>query len=970
MSKIEVRASHLPETLIQVSNTTIHPRGSHLELFLLIIVMTSLVSPSGSSSTASSLATHLARQTDRLCRYKSHFHFLSTCIDQHLTPKGMRLNFGFDALPKSDVLVKTISRTIEAAERDILMTCRDNYSILADNEVLKFNQTLLDLQQTTDFYHLESILKHRRHVFLATKKKYAKIKGKKMASLREKNHTPMAKQTADPQQEDPRHYVKTKRCRRFYRRRTSHSLPPTNVVNLSKVSLTPEQLQVLALGPKFCPTPLTHNKQQLVEDVEEGCRRVRLKEMFFHEDTQPTNRSPPKFYKKTFYQPPPGRDKMLDLYCDNLKTRVLTYNTRTDARRLKDNLNKPRRQALQELRSHVNERTIRISTADKGGSVVVQDIHNYITEATRQLDNTQHYTQVTKDPTKQIAKHSNDIVEELYSNNLIDSNTQKWALTDVKNCRPQQFYTLPKIHKTLNNPPGRPIVSGIGGPTEKLSKLMDHWLQNFVSELPSHIKDSTHMLQIISQWNIKYGPFPSNTRLVTIDVVSLYTNIPHQEVETTLRHFLTQAHPHNTPPAHTLIDIAKHILTNNFFHFEGKIYKQISGTAMGTPMAPAIANLFMGLLEENLLSQAPTPIQTDLWRRFIDDIFLLWTGEDTDLQTLCTHINSFHPSIKFTVQSSPTHISFLDISVKLVNGYLETDMHYKPTDSHAYLHYSSCHPKHCKTNIPYSLFLRARRLCSLPSDFNYRCTQIQEFLINRGYPPKTVHEAMNRVKMTPRLEALKYTPKHTDDRTPFIITHNPRNPPLHQWLREGQHTLQSSSRMQRAMPLMPVVGERNARTLSTILMPSVLPPNTPRDQQPGSHKCDKTCVICREHLINATTFSSDTTSETFTIRHFMTCTSTNIIYLLFCRKCQGAQYIGETQNTLKTRFYLHRSHITKNTGTHVTQHFNSDNHTLQDMQCLPIEQVHSYHHHTRHRREQFWIQKLKTSHPFGLNTLE
>ena len=71
---------------------------------------------------------------------------------------------------------------------------------------------------------------------------------------------------------------------------------------------------------------------------------------------------------------------------------------------------------------------------------------------------------------------------------------------------------LPKIHKTLTNPPGRPIVSGCGGPTENLSKLIDDWLLPIVTQLPSHVKDTTNMLNIIEDWNINCGLFPSHTK--------------------------------------------------------------------------------------------------------------------------------------------------------------------------------------------------------------------------------------------------------------------------------------------------------------------------------------------------------------------------------------------------------------------------------------------------------------------------
>ena len=79
------------------------------------------------------------------------------------------------------------------------------------------------------------------------------------------------------------------------------------------------------------------------------------------------------------------------------------------------------------------------------------------------------------------------------------------------------------------------------------------------------------------------------------------------------------------------------ILKNNVFEFNEQFYLQIQGTAMGTKMAPAYANLFMGKLEEYLINLAPNHIHT--WKRFIDDIFIIWTGTtaEFDSDNTCHH---------------------------------------------------------------------------------------------------------------------------------------------------------------------------------------------------------------------------------------------------------------------------------------------------------------------------------------------
>ena len=129
-------------------------------------------------------------------------------------------------------------------------------------------------------------------------------------------------------------------------------------------------------------------------------------------------------------------------------------------------------------------------------------------------------------------------------------------------------------------------------------------------------------------------------------------------------------------------------------------------------------------------------------------------------------------------------------------------------------------------------------------------------------------------------------------------------------------------------------------------------------------------MLCNKQLIQTQTFQSSQTKEVFTIRHRLTCETTNVIYLLFCDKCDHCQYVGETQNKLKTRFYLHRSQIKQNAGTLVTKHFNSPGHALENMKAIAIEKVFSECLEARLKRENFWKKKLKTLTPFGLNTLD
>ena len=101
------------------------------------------------------------------------------------------------------------------------------------------------------------------------------------------------------------------------------------------------------------------------------------------------------------------------------------------------------------------------------------------------------------------------------------------------------------------------------------------------------------------------------------------------------------------------------------------------------------------------------------WKRYLDDCFILWNHSSEKLSIFHQLLNDLNPNIKFTLESSDTKLPFLDVLVIKEGTTLSTDIYYKPTDTHQYLHFGSCHPHHTKTAIPYNL---ARRLCTIVSD--------------------------------------------------------------------------------------------------------------------------------------------------------------------------------------------------------------------------------------------------------------
>jgi len=204
-----------------------------------------------------------------------------------------------------------------------------------------------------------------------------------------------------------------------------------------------------------------------------------------------------------------------------------------------------------------------------------------------------------------------------------------------------------------------------------------------------------------------------------MDITSLYTVIPNGEGLLALKHFFDKRTV-KEPKFETLLRLPELVLTLNCFSFGDNFFKQTNGVAMGTKMGPSYANLFVGFVEHQFFSQYNGP-KPQLYGRYIDDCIGATSSTREELTQFITTVNSFHPALKYTWEISDDYLSFLDIKVSIEGNGLCTSVYYKPTDSHSYLlSRSSSHPSHVKNSIPFSQFLRLRRLCSDDSDFFHK----------------------------------------------------------------------------------------------------------------------------------------------------------------------------------------------------------------------------------------------------------
>ena len=156
----------------------------------------------------------------------------------------------------------------------------------------------------------------------------------------------------------------------------------------------------------------------------------------------------------------------------------------------------------------------------------------------------------------------------------------------------------------------------------------------------------------------------------------------------------------------------------------------------------------MGYLEEKFLSTCK--LRPWVWWRFLDDVFVIWLHSEEELNLFLARLNSFHKTIKFTWEKGYKQISYLDVRVSLEDGLLHTDVYSKPTDTHQYLNYKSCHPPRVKRGIQYGQALRFKRICDLDEVFERRLDDLRGFLVNRGYEKDFVENQFSRAREVDR----------------------------------------------------------------------------------------------------------------------------------------------------------------------------------------------------------------------------
>lgn len=628
------------------------------------------------------------------------------------------------------------------------------------------------------------------------------------------------------------------------------------------------------------------------------------------------------------------------------------------------NLSTDERKGLKWLQNRIDNGSIAITKADKGGATLIVTPQLLYKKTMEKLQNDKIYQKLQSDPTKDLHKELYDLWVQGKNSNYVTPKVAKDIMGISDNIKSDgsgptnQPSTLPhfkpgipyfspslKIHKLDKadlipgvEPPIRLITALQEGVTRRsdvyiASEYLKSLERDFCGDL---LKDTNDALAWLDYFDSSIDEnIKRNLRAFSFDFKALYDSLQPELAKKALSAAIDECRPDWSPEfKNWIMDLVDISFRASVGKFDGEWYQQKNGVPTGGSLCVQIANISVyHYLRELIYSDASLMEFVTTVKRFIDDGSGFFSGTKEQFSEFITKVNEKLSQCglyidEYKIAEPGEYLPFLDIQFCFDNeGQLQTDLFVKQTDARSYLFYGSAHPNHVYSGIVYSQCLRLRRIINCDTRLSDRIDEMKICFFNAEYPKRMVENISQKVKAMVRI-----IPTPANDSNSSILVPETPGPPAENpvrvistfgcdsemidVVRRLEPSLISSKSFSSSESFSSTESEGSSRSKSS-LFTFVRKTGTSlrsklvkvRHLTQSSSAPSKT-VPCKHRNCGSCKIISD--AESHEINDHITksapgnCSSYNVVYIFICNICDK-NYVGRTVQKLRERVNNHRS---------------------------------------------------------------
>ena len=727
------------------------------------------------------------------------------------------------------------------------------------------------------------------------------------------------------------------------------------------------------------------DKQDLLFDTQEFLRKLGWKAFF----KQNPHLSCDEMYKNDIHQnlrvTGSSHSHFSHPILDKIKTKLLGWVSNLTPSEAKSNLSPQELRGRKLLLDLINKERVFVTKADKGGATLVLDYQTVVDVIVTEISDTCKYNHSHSTIDQAMESTKKKVIqvvlqEESKGNISSRDKTLITGLNSENNMKhspeyrplPPKIWPLFKVHKLSEQqikekktPPQRFVNAAKYGPLYRLGK----WSSPHLTEISKaycgdeYLLDTPDLLHQICNLNSEYTS-QGNKLLATLDVEALYPSIDKNLALEAMKEAFSLDTTTSTNIKSALLNFTEVSLNEAFVTYRGKVYQPKKGIPTGGCESRQIADMFLHwLLFSNLKRKINMWNFVDTFKRFIDDVFLVWKGTQRQFSMFVGILNRMAApfGIRFGSWDIGRSVDFLDVTLYLdEEDKIQYKLYTKPTDARNYLRTDSFHPPHVFKSVAFSQMLRVVNRNSRDDTCKADLEVLKTDLVRSRQNPVVLNKLEAKVSSichSAPNENNAQEQVHTGSLV-FPVDYFVEMPQLKKLLVELQEDV---SRL--IGPVKITVAARKRQSIANRVLRNGAICEIPRTNvDDWSQKCGAArCVACRLMVDGGEVFRIN--GQSLSVPNAYNCKTRHCIYCAQCTICkqivltlqedQEDTYFGQTLQKLHQRISGHR---------------NKFNGLDYEKSALSL---HAYESHPDHFNiDIFKFAVIKSCHPLRLNREE